>query len=32
MPHNVWPNFVVEGLLLAAFIAGLVLRYPNHGQ
>lgn len=31
MPHNVWPNFVVEALLIAAFIGALVLRYPDHG-
>ena len=27
---NVWPNFVVEGLLLLAFVGALVLRYSYH--
>jgi hypothetical protein len=31
MPANVWPNFVVEGLLVLAFVLALVLRYPRHG-
>jgi len=30
MAGNVWPNFVVEGLLLLAFVAALILRYPHH--
>ncbi len=30
MPSNVWPNYVVEALLLLAFLASLILRYPHH--
>ena len=30
MPSNVWPNYIVEALLVLAFLASLVLRYPHH--
>ncbi len=30
MAGNVWPNYVVEVLLLLAFVGALVLRYPHH--
>ena len=30
MPPNVWPNFVVEGLLAVVLLAALRLRYPHH--
>jgi hypothetical protein len=30
MASNVWPNFIVEGLLLLAFVGALILRYPHH--
>ncbi len=31
MVNNVWPNYIVEGLLLITIVASLILRYPHHG-
>lgn len=28
--NNVWPNYIVEGLLLISIVAALILRYPHH--
>ncbi|MHB8294100.1 MAG: hypothetical protein ACYDH5_05635 [Acidimicrobiales bacterium] len=32
MPLNVWPNYVMEALLVVAFVAALVARYPRHEE
>lgn len=29
IPSNVWPNFVVEGLLLLVFVVYLFISYPD---
>jgi len=32
VPDNVWPNFVVESLLLIVFVAFLFLGYPGNEE
>ena len=29
---NVWPNFVVEGLLVVVFVVSLFLNYPDNDK
>jgi hypothetical protein len=32
VPDNVWPNFIVEGLLVVVFVVFLFLGYPENDR